>query len=62
MGKLWTKLRPGLHSFLVRLQPLYELAIYTHGDRAYAAEMARIIDPESRLFGGRVISQARLGC
>ena len=57
LGKLWTKLRPGLRALLMRMQPLFELAIYTHGDRAYAAEMARLIDPTSRLFGGRVISQ-----
>lgn len=59
MGKLWTKFRPGLRAFLQALQPLFELAIYTHGDRAYASEMARLIDPGSKLFGGRVISQVR---
>ena len=54
---MWTKLRPGLRPFLALLRPLYEMAIYTHGDRPYAAEMARLIDPQGTLFGGRVISQ-----
>ena len=54
---MWTKLRPGLRPFLARMRTLYEMAIYTHGDRPYAAEMARLIDPTGSLFGGRIISQ-----
>jgi TFIIF-interacting CTD phosphatase-like protein len=30
---LWTKLRPAVHEFLQELRPLYELHIYTMGDR-----------------------------
>ena len=37
---------------------LYELHIYTMGDRAYAREIAKIIDPRGRLFAGRVVSAA----
>ena len=54
---LWTKLRPGTRSFLQKCSERYELAVYTHGDRAYAAAMARLLDPTGELFGGRVISQ-----
>ena len=54
---MWTKLRPGLRPFLARMRTLYEMAIYTHGDRPYAAEMAWLIDPTGSLFGGRIISQ-----
>jgi RNA polymerase II C-terminal domain phosphatase-like 3/4 len=54
---LWTKLRPGTRAFLQKSSEKYELAVYTHGDRAYAAAMARLLDPTGELFGGRVISQ-----
>jgi len=55
---LITKLRPGLRSFLAAAHERYELVVYTHGDRAYAHAMARLLDPSGTLFGGRVISQA----
>jgi hypothetical protein len=42
-----------------RPPPSFELAVYTMGDRDYAAEMARLLDPEGRLFHGRVISSVR---
>ncbi|KAL0027020.1 hypothetical protein WJX79_009746 [Trebouxia sp. C0005] len=35
---------------------LFELHIYTHGDQDYAAEMAKLLDPNKTFFGGRVIS------
>ena len=54
---LWTKLRPGCRPFLARAATEFELAVYTHGDRAYAAAMAGLLDPDGSLFGGRVISQ-----
>lgn len=53
---MWTKLRPGIRQFLVEAHKLFELHIYTHGDQDYAAEMARLLDPNRSLFGGRVIS------
>jgi hypothetical protein len=37
---------------------LYELTIYTMGDKAYAREIAGLLDPGGRLFGGRVVSAA----
>lgn len=53
---LWTKLRPGVEQFLAAVAPLYELHIYTMGDKGYAGLMADLLDPEHKLFVGRVIS------
>jgi hypothetical protein len=53
---LWTKLRPGVAAFLAALAPLYELHIYTMGDKGYAGLMADILDPGHSLFVGRVVS------
>jgi NLI interacting factor-like phosphatase len=55
----WTKLRPYLAQFLEGVHELYELHIYTMGDRSYAAEVARILDPDRRYFAERIISQVR---
>lgn len=58
---MWTKLRPGVRSFLATCAPLFEMCIYTHGDREYAAQMAKLLDPSGSLFADRIISQvARL--
>jgi RNA polymerase II C-terminal domain phosphatase-like 3/4 len=60
---LWTKLRPGVESFLARVSQLYELHIYTMGDKGYAGLMADLLDPQHKLFVGRVISAVSLfGC
>lgn len=55
---LWTKLRPGCRAFLAAAAARFELAVYTHGDRAYADAMAALLDPQGTLFGDRVISGA----
>ena len=39
----WVRLRPGLRQFFDAVRPLYELAIYTHGSRAYAAGVAKAL-------------------
>eukprot|EP00850_Spirogloea_muscicola_P004232 SM000018S03597 [mRNA] locus=s18:236072:242200:+ [translate_table: standard] len=54
---MWTKLRPGIWHFLTRASQLYELHVYTMGNRAYATEMARLLDPTGELFAGRIISK-----
>jgi RNA polymerase II C-terminal domain phosphatase-like 3/4 len=36
---------------------LYELHVYTMGNKAYATEMAKVLDPTGTLFAGRVISK-----
>ena len=58
--QMWTKLRPGVREFLEAAHQRYELHIYTMGDRDYAAEMARRLDPQRRLFAERIISSVRL--
>lgn len=37
---------------------MYELHIYTMGDKAYAREIASLLDPGGRMFSGRVVSAA----
>ena len=57
----WTKLRPGVRRFLAEARGLFELHVYTMGDRAYARAMGGILDPDGRLFAGRIISAVRRG-
>lgn len=54
---LLTKLRPFLRNFLQEASKLFEMYIYTMGERAYALEIAKIIDPDKVYFDTRVISQ-----
>ncbi|KAI9505277.1 hypothetical protein BX070DRAFT_189002, partial [Coemansia spiralis] len=57
----FVKLRPGLRDFLESISKIYELHIYTMGSRPYADAVASVIDPQSRLFSGRVISRDESG-
>ncbi|XP_038890381.1 RNA polymerase II C-terminal domain phosphatase-like 4 isoform X1 [Benincasa hispida] len=52
-----TKLRPFVHSFLKEANQLFEMYIYTMGERAYAFEMAKLLDPKKEYFNGKVISR-----
>lgn len=54
---MWTKLRPGIWNFLEKASKLYELHLYTMGNKYYATEMAKLLDPKGKLFSGRVISR-----
>ncbi|KAK1365585.1 Protein-serine/threonine phosphatase [Heracleum sosnowskyi] len=54
---MWTKLRPGIWNFLEKASKLFELHLYTMGNKVYATEMAKILDPKGVLFAGRVISK-----
>ncbi|BBN00507.1 RNA polymerase II C-terminal domain phosphatase-like 3/4 [Marchantia polymorpha subsp. ruderalis] len=54
---MWTKLRPGIWKFLARASQLFELHVYTMGNKVYATEMAKLLDPSGALFEGRVISK-----
>ena len=55
--RMWTKLRPGARALLAGAAPLAEIMVYTMGDRAYAVEMARLLDPAGTLLRrGRLIS------
>ena len=53
----YIKLRPGLYDFLQTMSRLYELYIYTMGTRAYAENIAKLIDPDKKLFGERILSR-----
>lgn len=54
---MWTKLRPGIWNFLEKASKLFELHLYTMGNKLYATEMAKVLDPTGALFAGRVISR-----
>ncbi|EPS65942.1 hypothetical protein M569_08831, partial [Genlisea aurea] len=58
---MWTKLRPGIWNFLNKASRLYELHLYTMGNKSYATEMAKLLDPNGELFSGRVISRGDNG-
>ena len=53
-----TKLRPYVRTFLKEASELFEMYIYTMGERPYAIEMAKLLDPDKVYFDSRVISQA----
>lgn len=57
----YIKLRPGLAEFLEEVSTMYELHVYTMGTRAYALNIAKIVDPDHKLFGNRVISRDENG-
>ncbi|KAK3485157.1 uncharacterized protein B0T23DRAFT_42566 [Neurospora hispaniola] len=57
----YIKMRPGLEDFLKKISTMYELHVYTMGTRAYAQNVARIVDPDKKLFGNRVISRDENG-
>ncbi|KAG5922801.1 hypothetical protein E4U42_005261 [Claviceps africana] len=57
----YIKLRPGLQTFLDEVSQMYELHVYTMGTRAYALNIARLVDPDRKLFGNRVISRDENG-
>jgi RNA polymerase II subunit A-like phosphatase len=53
----YVKMRPGLKDFFDRISTKYEMHVYTMATRAYAQEVARIIDPERKYFGDRILSR-----
>ncbi|XP_051148952.1 RNA polymerase II C-terminal domain phosphatase-like 4 isoform X2 [Andrographis paniculata] len=54
---MMTKLRPFVHAFLKEASSLFEMYIYTMGERPYALEMAKLLDPGDVYFNSRVIAQ-----
>ncbi|GMY35638.1 RNA polymerase II C-terminal domain phosphatase-like 4 [Fagus crenata] len=54
---MMTKLRPFVRTFLKEASEMFEMYIYTMGDRAYALEMAKLLDPQREYFSSRVISR-----
>ncbi|KAK4604743.1 hypothetical protein RGQ29_012993 [Quercus rubra] len=55
--RMMTKLRPFARTFLKEASEMFEMYIYTMGDRAYALEMAELLDPQREYFSSRVISR-----
>lgn len=53
----YVKMRPGLKDFFDRMSQLYEMHVYTMATRAYAQAVAKIIDPDRRYFGDRILSR-----
>jgi RNA polymerase II subunit A C-terminal domain phosphatase len=63
LGPCWyfIKVRPGLTEFLEEVSKMYELHVYTMGTRAYANAVAKIVDPQRKYFGDRVLSRDESG-
>ena len=57
----YIKLRPGLKEFLENISRVYELHIYTMGTRAYAQNIAQIVDPDRKIFADRILSRDESG-
>lgn len=57
----YIKPRPGWQDFLKRLSYKYEMHVYTMGTRAYAEEVCAAIDPDGKVFGGRILSRDESG-
>ncbi len=61
MGVLFPIDRPGLAKFMEKMSRLYEMHVYTMGTRSYADAICKVIDPDGRIFGGRVLSRDESG-
>ncbi|KAL6539319.1 RNA polymerase II C-terminal domain phosphatase-like 4 [Orobanche hederae] len=55
--QMMTKLRPFVHTFLKEASNFFEMYIYTMGERPYALEMAKLLDPGDIYFNCRIIAQ-----
>ncbi|KAF2631844.1 hypothetical protein BU25DRAFT_407476 [Macroventuria anomochaeta] len=53
----YVKMRPGLKDFFDRVSSKYEMHVYTMATRAYAQAVCKIIDPERKYFGDRILSR-----
>ena len=52
---------PGWKEFLEDMAEKYEMHVYTMGTRAYAEEVCAAIDPDGKIFGGRLLSRDESG-
>ncbi|KAK6151607.1 hypothetical protein DH2020_014242 [Rehmannia glutinosa] len=55
--QMMTKLRPFVNTLLKEANNLFEMYIYTMGERPYALEMAKLLDPGDIYFNSRIIAQ-----
>jgi hypothetical protein len=53
--------RPGLQNFLDTMSEFYEMHVYTMGTRTYADAICKVIDPDGKIFGGRILSRDESG-
>uniref|UniRef100_A0ACD5UAA9 Uncharacterized protein n=1 Tax=Avena sativa TaxID=4498 RepID=A0ACD5UAA9_AVESA len=56
--QMLTKLRPFVRKFLKEASTMFEMYIYTMGDKAYAIEIAKLLDPRNVYFDSKVISNS----
>lgn len=56
MGFL-VKLRPYVRTFLEEAGAMFEMYICTMGSRDYAVQAAKLLDPDSKYFGSRIIAR-----
>ncbi|CAL4958869.1 unnamed protein product [Urochloa decumbens] len=56
--QMLTKLRPFVREFLKEASNMFEMYIYTMGDKAYAFEIAKLLDPNNVYFPLKVISNS----
>ncbi|CAL4900549.1 unnamed protein product [Urochloa decumbens] len=56
--QMLTKLRPFVRKFLKEASNMFEMYIYTMGDKAYAIEIAKLLDPSNVYFPSKVISNS----
>ncbi|PRQ16964.1 putative protein-serine/threonine phosphatase [Rosa chinensis] len=54
---LVTKLRPFVGTFLKEASEMFEMSVYTMGERPYAQQMVKLLDPRNEYFGDRVVSR-----
>ncbi|KAA8917026.1 hypothetical protein TRICI_000812 [Trichomonascus ciferrii] len=57
----YVKVRPGLQKFLEAMSDMYEMHVYTMATKSYARAIAKIIDPEGKFFGDRILSRDESG-
>lgn len=57
----YIKFRPGLQEFLSTISKYYELHIYTMGTRTYAQNIAKLVDPDRKIFADRILSRDESG-
>ena len=55
--QMWTKVRPGCRNLLAQASKYFDMHVYTMGERKYALEMAKLIDPDGSLFGDHIVSK-----
>jgi RNA polymerase II C-terminal domain phosphatase-like 3/4 len=55
--QMWTKLRPYYLKLLEEASKLFDMHVYTMGERGYAMEMVKLLDPDRTFFGDHVVSK-----